>query len=79
LNTYSFYLVTSDGDRAAEPIEVRDCPSDAEALAEGCRALKDAPEFEAVEIWNETSSRPAGADDPCSPEYLGRWDRAFAG
>jgi hypothetical protein len=82
VNTYSFYLVGVDGERAGEPIEIQQCPTDAEALAAGCRALRRAPACGAVEIWREAQRvlRLGGAAldrRPGEVEYLGRWDRAW--
>ena len=81
---YSFYLVGVDGERASEPIEIQECPTDAEALAAGCRALRRAPDSGAVEIWCEAQRllRIGGAAidrRPGQVEYLGRCDRAWRG
>ena len=82
VNSYSFYLVGGNGERASEPIEIRQCPTDAEALSAGCRALRRAPDSSAVEIWREARRLlriGGGAADrlPGQVEYLGRWDHAW--
>ena len=81
MSVYSYYLIGSCGTRAAEPCETHECVSDAEALQRGCQALRRCPESASIEIWREAQRLlRLGGDGrgPCEPDYLGRWDRAWA-
>jgi hypothetical protein len=77
---YTFYLLQPGGDLQDAAVEVHQCATDAQALAEGCRALRRAVGVDAIEVWREAQRllKLGGREPEARPGYLGRWDKAAA-
>ncbi len=80
MQTYTFYLLQPGDDLDNAAVEIHHCATDAQALAEGCRALRRTVGVDAIEVWREAQRllKLGGREPENSPGYLGRWNKAGA-